>query len=176
MSEIRDIHFNEGVQENFENKKGKPCFIILDDLLNDVYPEEVCNIFTKGSHHRNISIILITQNHFHQGRYCRDMSLNGKDLVFLKNIRDKNQFPHLARQVHPEGPNKLYKAYLNAITRPHSYLLLDLVQDTDDRLRFQTCILSDEYPPTFYVDVSNEKYTIDLSRPSRPQNSTNEIT
>jgi hypothetical protein len=27
----------------------------------------VCDLFTKGSHHRNISVVLITQNLFHQG-------------------------------------------------------------------------------------------------------------
>jgi len=61
-----------------------------------------------------------------------------------------------ARQVHPEVSNLLYKAYLNVTTRPHGYLLLDLAQDTDDLLRFPTCILPDEYPTTFHVDVNNE--------------------
>jgi hypothetical protein len=93
----------------------------------------------------------------------------------LNNARDKNQFSHLAHQVHPEGPNKLYKAYLNATTRPHVHLLLYLAQDRDDRLRFPTCIFPDEYP-TFYVDVSDETDKIELSRPSRPQNSTTQIT
>ena len=61
----------------------------------------------------------------------------------------------MARQVHPECPKKLFKAYLNATTRPHGYLLLDLAQDTDDRLMFRTCIFPDEYP-TFYIDVNDE--------------------
>jgi len=38
----------------------------------------------------------------------------------------------LARQVHPEGTNQLYKAYLKATKRPHGYLVLDLAKDTDD--------------------------------------------
>ena len=64
--------------------------MILDVLLNDVYSKQVCDLFTKGSHQRNISVILLTQNLFHQGRYCRDISLNSKYLVLLKNVRDKN--------------------------------------------------------------------------------------
>ena len=63
---------------NFENKKYKPCLIILIDLLKDVYSEELCNLLIKGSHHRYISDILITQHHFHQGRYCRVILLNAK--------------------------------------------------------------------------------------------------
>jgi len=41
---------------------------------------------TRGSQHRNISVILITQDLFHHGRYCRDISLNAKYMVVLKNV------------------------------------------------------------------------------------------
>jgi ABC-type dipeptide/oligopeptide/nickel transport system ATPase subunit len=85
LSELNNIiRVHKGVPENFENKNGKPCLIILDDLLDVAYSKEVCNLFTKGSHHRNISVILINQNLFHQANYCRDISLNAKYLVLLK--------------------------------------------------------------------------------------------
>jgi len=63
-------------------------------------------------------------------------------LVVLKNVRDKNQFAYLARQVYPEDSNGLYESYLDATRRPHFYLLLDLAQDIDDHLRFRTHIPS----------------------------------
>jgi len=66
-----NIPFNEGVPENFENNNGKQCLIILDDLIDDVYSEEVCNLFSNGSHQRNISVILFTQNLLHQGRFTK---------------------------------------------------------------------------------------------------------
>ena len=119
--------------------------------MNEVYSKEVCQLFTKGSHHRNISVILITQNLFHQARYCRDISLNAKYIVLLKNIRDKNQFTHLARQVYPEDSAGLYKAYLDSTKNSHGYFLLDFSQDTDDQLRFRTNIFPDEVPPTIYT-------------------------
>jgi len=147
-----DVHFNEG----------RPC------LVNDVYSKQVCDLLTKGSHHRNISVILITQNLFHQGRYCRDISLNVKYLVLLKNVRDKNQFMFLARQVYPENSASLYKAYLDATQRPHGYLLLDLSQDNDDRLRFRTDIYPTEQT-IVYSPISDEASEIKLSRPSRTQ-------
>ena len=71
---------------NFANAKGEPCLIILDDLLTEVYLEDVCVLLTSGSHHRNISLTLISQNLFHQVRNCRDISLNAKYLV---SFRDK---------------------------------------------------------------------------------------
>jgi len=87
-----NVRSNEGVPEDFGNANGEPCLVTLDDLLNDVYSKEVCDLFTRGSHHRNKSVILVTQNLFHQGRFCRDISLNAHYIVVLKNVRDKKQF------------------------------------------------------------------------------------
>jgi hypothetical protein len=70
--------------------------------LNEVYSKDVCDLFTKGCHHRNVSVLLITRNIFQQERFCRTISLNTKYTVALKNVRDKNQFLYLARQVHPK--------------------------------------------------------------------------
>ena len=147
----RKIQFHEGVPDNFANAGNKPCLIILDDLLNEAYSGEVCKLFTKGSHHRNISVILITQNLFHQGSHCRTISLNAKYIVLLKNTRDKNQFTYLARQVYPEDSAGLYKAYLEGTKRPHGYLVLDFAQDTDDLLRFRTHIFPGEGPTVVYT-------------------------
>jgi GTPase SAR1 family protein len=65
----KNIRFHEGVPENYNNAKVEPCIIILDDLLNDVYSKDFCILFTRGSYHRNISVILITQNLFRQGKH-----------------------------------------------------------------------------------------------------------
>ena len=74
-------------QQILKISRGRPCLVILDDMLN-IYSKQVCDLFTKGSHHRNMSVILITQTLFHHGRYCRDISLNAKYLVLLKNVRE----------------------------------------------------------------------------------------
>jgi len=124
-----NVSFHEGVPQNFGDRLGRPCLIILDNLLNEVYSKDVCDLFTKGSHHRNISVILITQNLFYQGCFCRDISLNAKYSEALKNVRDKSQFQYLARQVHPEDSDSLYKSYLEATERSHGYLILDFAQD-----------------------------------------------
>ena len=66
------MQIRDGVPENFENAQGKPCLIL--DLLNEVYSRAVCDLITKGSYHRSLSVILITQNVFHQAPHCRDIS------------------------------------------------------------------------------------------------------
>jgi len=47
--------YNESAPENFGGPSGKPCLVIIYDLLNNVYSKQVCDLFTRGSHHRNIS-------------------------------------------------------------------------------------------------------------------------
>jgi len=126
-----NVRFNEGVPEDLVSANGESCLVILYDLLNDVYSKEVCDLFTRGSHHMNISVILITQNLFHQGRFCRDSSLNTHYTVVLKHVRDKKQFMFLAREMYHEYSIGLYNAYLDAKQKPHGYLLLDLTQSTN---------------------------------------------
>ena len=161
----KKIIYHEGVpDDNFfkANTHGKPSLIVLDDLLQTAYSEGVSVLFTRGSHHRNISVILITQNLFHQARHARDISLNAKYIILLKNVRDKAQFTHLARQVLPEDSQGLFKAYLQATKRPHGYLLIDLAQDTDDRVRFRTNIFPCEYPSIAYVKIGDETDKVEL--------------
>ena len=116
----------------------------------------MCKVFTKGGHHRNISVILITQNLFHQGNHCRTISLNAKYIVLLKNTRDKNQFTYLARQVYPEDSAGLYEACLETTKLPHGYLVLDFAEDKGDLLRFRTHIFPGEGPPAVYTPLPEQ--------------------
>ena len=83
--------------------------IVLDDLMDSAYSTKVSQLFTKGSNHRNICLVLIIQNLFHQGPSSLDISLNSKYIVVFKNPRDKTQIVHLARQVYPENISRFHK-------------------------------------------------------------------
>ena len=42
---------------------GKDVIVILDDLMNECLEDKsILSMFTKGPHHKNISVIFITQN------------------------------------------------------------------------------------------------------------------
>ena len=101
LNELKPIiGYHEGVPIDIKKPRAQACLFILHDPLNDVYSSRnVCDLFTKSSHHRNISFILITQNIFHQDRHYRDISLNARYLLLLKNVRDRSQFYRLAQQV-----------------------------------------------------------------------------
>jgi hypothetical protein len=94
---LQNVSFVKGVPE-FENTEKMPTLIVLDDLMDSAYSTKVSELFTKRSHHRNISLVLITQNLFNQGPSSRDICLNGKCIVVFKNPRDKTQIVHLVRK------------------------------------------------------------------------------
>ena len=53
----------------------QPEWLIIDDLmLESANSKMISEIFTKGSHHRNLSIILIVQNLFMRGTESRNIS------------------------------------------------------------------------------------------------------
>ena len=122
-----------------------PGLIVIDDLMNESSKDSaVADIFTKYSHHKNISVIFIVQNLFHKGAKMRDISLNSHYLVIFKNPRDKHQIYHLARQFKPDNSKSVLEAFQDATETPHSYLMFDLTQNTPEILRMRAHIFPDE--------------------------------
>lgn len=150
---IPKIEFNEGLPqpEDYSSDNNLKKLIIIDDLMRESSNNTIVDLFTKGSHHKNISVIFITQNIFHQGHGQRDISLNTNYIVIFKNPRDRAQIRHLARQVYPENPRFLTEAYHDATSQPHGYLLLDLKQSTPDNCRCRTTIFPDDQRMQVYV-------------------------
>lgn len=149
------VEFREGLPQldEFRNDSS-PKLIILDDLMHESTSSDqtVVQLFTKGSHHRNLSVFFLTQNLFHQGRGQRDISLNANYIVLFKNPRDKAQIQHLARQIYPENPLFLQESYRDATALAHGYLVLDLKQSTPDNCRLRANIFSEgRLPEIAYV-------------------------
>ena len=69
---LKNVSFFECVRD-FDNPENEPTLIVLDDFMDSAYSTKASRLFTKGSHHRNISLVLITQNLFHQGPSSRDI-------------------------------------------------------------------------------------------------------
>ena len=61
------------------------ALLVLDDLMCDVVKSpEVEALFTRGCHHRHMSLIYVTQNLFAQGTAARTIALNTSYLVLFK--------------------------------------------------------------------------------------------
>ena len=94
------IEFVKGTRFLFDvNKRNLDVF---DDQMIDASKDKgIMNLFTRGSHHRNLSVIYIVQNLFHQGKGSRNISLNSDYLKLFKNPRDKLQILTLVKQMYP---------------------------------------------------------------------------
>jgi hypothetical protein len=126
--------------------------VIIDDFMTEAGDKvktrsqtqnssnSIVNLFTKGSHHRNLSVLFLCQNLFYRGgqNYMRDVNLNAHYIFAFKNPRDRTQITHLARQVAPTDWRRVHSAYEEATREPHRYLLFDMKQETEDPLRYRT--------------------------------------
>ena len=111
--------------------------LVLDDMMSQL-GSEVADVFTRGSHHRDVPVIAVMQNVFHQ-------SLNTHYMELFKNPRDARQIQHLARQMYRQDPVYLVDVYDRVMSlRPYSYLFMGLKQETPEYLRLRANILKDE--------------------------------
>ena len=142
-----NVEFKEGLPQPMDySSDPRTKLIIIDDLMSEASSSGniISNLFTKGSHHNNLSVIFITQNIFHQGKNSRDISLNAQYVVLFRNLRDRSQIQHLSRQLCPENSRFVQEAYNDATRDPYGYFLIDLKQNTPNSCRFRT-FPEDEY-------------------------------
>lgn len=143
------VTFHEGIPDMSNFKSSGHTLLILDDLMEECASNStISKLFSVHSHHKNLSVFYITQTLFPRGQASRTLSLNTHYFIVFRNPRDQTSFGYLARQMYSSPKSKhLIEAYNDATrSRAHSYLFLDLKQDTDECLRVRTGILpSDEH-------------------------------
>ena len=149
LKTVPNIQFIEGFPSNFESllNPTKAGMIIIDDLLQELASDDrLSKLFTKTSHHKNVSILFLTQNFFYGGsnRVMRTVSLNTEYFLLMKNPRDASQITNLAKQMYPGNVHFLQESYRDATKEPYSYLLIDLKMTTPDHLRLRTRIFPGE--------------------------------
>ena len=150
FAELPDVEFHEGLPEIGRFDGRRRVLLIIDDLMNEA-DQNVCNLFTKLSHHRNVSVVFITQNLFHKNRHVRTMNLNTHYLIIFKNPRDANQVATLARQMYPGRSKFVLEAFEDATKKPYGYLLVDLKPETDEKYRIRTNVFPDDDRQNVYV-------------------------
>ena len=141
---LQNVEFHRGMLDIDTLDTSTRNLIILDDQIHEV-DEKMEQLFTRNSHHRNASVIFITQNLFQKSSHMRTMSLNASYIVLFRNPRDTNQINVLARQMYSKDNAKfLIESFQDATSVPYGYLLIDLRQETHDLLRIRTGIFPDE--------------------------------
>ena len=138
---VKNVQFVEGLPDIQQLQPH--TLVVVDDLMAET-DERVTKLFTKGSHHRNISVIYIVQNVFNKNKENRTISLNAHYMVLFKNPRDSSQITNLAKQMYPGHSKYMQEVFRDATAKPHGYLFVDLKQNTPDYLRLRAQIFPDE--------------------------------
>lgn len=136
---LTDVDFHEGLPDL--DMLQEKTLLIIDDLMHEA-DDRVNKIFTKHSHHKDVSVMFLTQNLFH--KQARTMTLNSHYLILFKNPRDALQITYLARQMFPGRSKFMIEAFNDATTKPYTYLVVDLKADTDDKYRLRSGVFPDE--------------------------------
>ena len=98
------IKFHEGVPDTDQLKMWFPKggLLVLDDLMaeggND---KRVLDLFTKHSHHQNVTVLYLCQDMFPPGKYAKSISRNAHYIVAFKNPRDQLGMRNLLLQAFP---------------------------------------------------------------------------
>lgn len=125
-----------------------PQLLILDDLMTELTNDtNLVELFTRGCHHMQVSVIHIVQNIFYKG--LRTSRINTDYIILMKNPADKLQVQTLAKQLYPNNGRYFSEAYKDATQLPYSYLLVDLTQTSPDEIRLRGSIFSSQ--PIIYT-------------------------
>ncbi|KAK3717698.1 hypothetical protein QZH41_001101 [Actinostola sp. cb2023] len=147
------IDFVKGIphdldEDSYFDPKVNNLIVIDDQMAETSNDQRILNLFTKGSHHRNLSVIFLCQNVYFQGKIMRTLSLNAAYLVLFKNPRDKLQITTLGKQMYPGKTDQFLHKYEAAVQRPYGYLFVDLKPNTPEECRLRTNVLPNDPPQT----------------------------
>ena len=104
---IPNIEFHQGLPsrgqiEDFSEGHDH-VILVLDDLMLKITSSEECvQLFTVTSHHRNVSVLFLTQNIYPPGMYARTISLNCAYVILFVTIAIKDRsyrLPHRSYRV-----------------------------------------------------------------------------
>ena len=143
------IEIHQGLPtEDYLKIVTKPLLLILDDLMIDAKSQYLEMLFTRGTHHYDISLVFITQNLF--SKEVKIARNNAHYLVIMRNPAGELQIRNLGLQLFPRKLEYFLEAYKSATKVSFGYLLIDIHPSSTEFLRLSTNIFPTEYQ-TIYV-------------------------
>ena len=136
----------EGISKHFPkpHPEGTTAIVVLDDLMKEGSSDsKVLDIFTKESHHLNITCFMILQNVFFQGKYSVDIKRNATYIILFLNCRNRRSRKNLLLEIFSNEQARAVDAWLQKLgdKRPYSSVLLDYHTLTNGRHRVRANIL-----------------------------------
>lgn len=143
----------EGVPDDLNKYilgKEKHGVVIFDDsqgLICD--SQEIADLFTKRSHHENVSAIAIFQNLICEGKHRKTIYRNASYLVLFNTPLDYSLAYSTARKIYPHKSSVFLDIYKKATELPYSFLFIDGKVGSLNEARFRTDIFNPKYQKVF---------------------------
>lgn len=158
LKKKHNVTFCKGFDESMiQSHAGSgPLLVICDDLVLEMKDSEsAANMFMRGSHHLNMSVILIEQTLFPKGRSSVSLKQNSHYTVLFKSPSDALGVATLSRQMFPNRGGKfMVDSFHDCTQDPFTYLIVDSKQDTPDDVRLLTRIDDPARHPSVYMQAS----------------------
>jgi hypothetical protein len=105
--------------------------------------KDMVNVFSRAVHHKNISIIFLTQVFFYKN--LNPLTRQLKYLICMKNPRENAHINVIGRQMNNGKSNRLLEfAYKDAMSKPFGYILIDYSQLQCDKYRIRSSVFPEE--------------------------------
>ena len=140
------VQFHEGVPDRNLLRKWFPegDILVLDDLMNEGSSDKnFLDLFTKDSHHQQITVIYLCQDLFPTGKFVKTISCNAQYIVAFKNPRDQLGLRNLLQQSYPTQFREVLNTFRQVPDqRPFAYMVLDLHPASRDDQRILCVVIS----------------------------------
>ena len=137
------------IQQIREIALGQKIFVIFDDLINSKSLADISALFTVDGRHMNMSMVFLTQRMFVNNEHFRQISQNCDYFCVFKNPRNSAEIRTLAQQLTP-GSLNLIEIYKEATKNPFSYLLINLTQECDPKVKYISDVFNENHSLKVY--------------------------
>lgn len=158
------VNFHSGVPNRKDleewSQTGDHVLIVLDDVMQEACASpDIMALFTIQCHHKNLTVVFLSQNIFPPGKCARTISLNCHYIVLFKTKRDRLQVQTLGKQILPGEVKHFMEAYQDATSESYGYLVCDLHPGTDKEFQLRTHIFPGEMTWFYTPHKEGEKVT-----------------
>lgn len=153
---IDNVEFIKGLPTDSwvqKQKRDENKLVIIDDQMNDFKSGVVGNLFTKYSHHENMSVIVMLQNMFPKAADMRDVNLNAKyQVVFMQPDRRQMRILSSGLLDYPSAIQDILEEKKRNGDF-YAYLVIDHDPCTPLELRLRSSVFPDDkYREAYLID------------------------
>jgi len=124
---FENLTLHKGLPESFDDfiQPGKKGCFVIDDLTRESSNSPlVAELFFQKSHHNFVSVILLTQNLFFEGKERKNLLRNAHNLCIFSNPLDQSIVYTLANKILPSNQKTFFDIFDAALSEDFGYLLV----------------------------------------------------